>query len=170
MLRPALVILVAVMATCAIAADRHEAPHLATILTPAEFQRAGLQKLSAAELQALEAALASHHFTAASAADAAAARSKVDPARTFGSEQIVQAAPSSTPKELRSHIEGTLHEFSGRAVFVLENGQIWQQRMPESFYFAQKLVNPEVVITKGFGGYKMTIVPADCVVFVKRIR
>ena len=55
-------------------------------------------------------------------------------------------------------------------MFVLDNGQIWQQRMPETVYFTPTLVNPEVIITRGFIGYKMLIVPANRIVFVKRIQ
>ena len=88
----------------------------------------------------------------------------------FGAEQLSRPKSDETPSELHSRIEGTIQEFSGRAVFVLENGQIWQQRIPQAYYFPHKLVNPEVIITKGLGGYKMAIVAADAVVFVKRIQ
>lgn len=94
----------------------------------------------------------------------------------FGAEQVLSSKPKAakdkeaTPDELHSRIEGTVQEFSGRAVFVLENGQIWQQRIPESVFLSKKYVNPEVIIQHGTGGYKMIIVPANRVVFVKRIQ
>jgi hypothetical protein len=69
-----------------------------------------------------------------------------------------------------SSIEGTIESFSGRAVFVLDNGQIWQQRIPDTVYFSPKLENPEVIITRDIVGYKMLIVPANRIVFVKRIQ
>ena len=75
-----------------------------------------------------------------------------------------------TPAALHTRIEGTLDGFSGRAVFVMENGQIWQLRMPQTVSFVRKLTNPEVVITRGTFGYKMLIVPADRVVPVKRLQ
>lgn len=167
---------------------------LANTLTHEEFVRAGLQKLTPDELAALEAALIRHQqlpgpsMAVAVAAPAAAPTdnstitypapsapaakpaSSAEKTAAFGAEQIAKAKPLETDAELHSHIEGTLDGFSGRAVFVLGNGQIWQQRVAETVYFAKKLVNPEVVLTHTLGGYKMLIVPADRVVFVKRIQ
>jgi hypothetical protein len=163
---------------------------LANTLTHEEFVRAGLQKLTPEELAALEAALIRHqqlpepstaapvstdtssitYTHAPSSAPAGKVVSPGDKTAAFGAEQVIKAKPLETDAELHSHIEGTLDGFSGRAVFVLGNGQIWQQRVPETVYFAKKLVNPEVVLTRSFAGYKMLIVPADRVVFVKRIQ
>jgi hypothetical protein len=152
---------------------------LTDLLTHEEFVQSGLQKLSPKELATLEMALIRHQQLAGSAAAhstpvdsvSSIGTSVVSPASSaFGSEQVVKGAPAETAAELHSHIEGSLDGFAGRAVFVLENGQIWQQRVPETVYFARKLVNPEVVLTRSFAGYKMLIVPADRVVFVKRIQ
>jgi hypothetical protein len=161
---------------------------LASTLTHDEFVRAGLQKLTPEELAALEAALIRHQQLASpplaastpvdnssviyTAAPAPAGKppSSAEKTAAFGAEQVTKAKPLETDAELHSHIEGTLDGFSGRAVFVLGNGQIWQQRVPETVYFGKKLVNPEVVLTRSFAGYKMLIVPADRVVFVKRIQ
>jgi len=137
-------------------------------LTPEEFTQAGLNKLTPEELTFLEAALARHQPGVAQAApvkpDEAVVNSTDKSAASFGAEQIV------TEQELHARIEGTIESFTGRAVFVLDNGQIWQQRIPDTVYFTPKLVNPEVVITRGFVGYKMLIVPANRIVFVKRIQ
>jgi len=160
---------------------------LANTLTHEEFVRAGLQKLTPEELAALEAALLRHQqlasppaatpadnstviYTAPSTPAPGKAPSSAEKTAAFGAEQVTKAKPLETDAELHSHIEGTLEGFSGRAVFVLGNGQIWQQRVPETVYFAKKLVNPEVILTRSFAGYKMLIVPADRVVFVKRIQ
>ncbi len=162
---------------------------LANTLTHEEFVRAGLQKLTPEELAALEAALIRHQQLASPPVAAAtpADNSTViytapsSPAarqgahlrrknRGFRGGTGHKAKPLETDAELHSHIEGTLEGFSGRAVFVLGNGQIWQQRVPETVYFAKKLVNPEVILTRSFAGYKMLIVPADRVVFVKRVQ
>jgi len=150
---------------------------LQSLLSPEEFKNAGLEKLTPDELGALEAALLKHHAlpkakkgksTVAPAAASSGSPKKADD--DFGAEQLSRPKSEDTPSELHSRIEGALQEFSGRAVFVLENGQIWQQRIPQAYYFPHKLVNPEVIITKGLGGYKMAIVAADAVVFVKRIQ
>jgi hypothetical protein len=91
-------------------------------------------------------------------------------AASFGAEQVAPVTKVVTEQELHAHIEGTIESFSGRAVFVLDNGQIWQQRIPDTVYFSPKLVNPEVIITRGFIGYKMLIVEANRIVFVKRVQ
>lgn len=171
-------------------------------LTPEEFSRAGLNKLTPEELLFLDEALIHHQQLVAkeapakpadkvvmstdkdSAAFGAEQVAKKAPAKpveqvvkstdkaaaTFGAEQVVKEKPVVSDQELHAHIEGTIESFTGRAVFVLDNGQIWQQRMPETVYFTPKLVNPEVIITRGFIGYKMLIVPANRIVFVKRIQ
>jgi hypothetical protein len=143
-------------------------------LTPEEFAKAGLNKLTTEELDFLEAALARHQQGLAQAAPVAPTETVIKStdkaASAFGAEQVTPAKRVVTEQELHAHIEGTIESFSGRAVFVLDNGQIWQQRIPDTVYFTPKLENPEVIITRGFVGYKMLIVPANRIVFVKRIQ
>jgi hypothetical protein len=143
-------------------------------LTPEEFAKAGLNKLTTEELDNLEAALSRHQQGIAQAAPTAPTETVIKStdkaASAFGAEQVTQAKRVVTEQELHAHIEGTIESFSGRAVFVLDNGQIWQQRIPDTVYFTPKLVNPEVIITRGFIGYKMLIVEANRIVFVKRIQ
>lgn len=143
-------------------------------LTPEEFAKAGLNKLTTEELAFLEEALARHQQGATPATPMAPTetviKSNDKAAASFGAEQVAEVKRVVTEQELHAHIEGTIESFSGRAVFVLDNGQIWQQRIPDTVYFTPKLVNPEVIITRGFIGYKMLIVPANRIVFVKRIQ
>ena len=143
-------------------------------LSPDEFTRAGLNKLTPEELSFLETALARHQQVIVQAVPAKSAEAIIQStdksAAAFGAEQVAEVKRLVTEQELHARIEGTLESFSGRAVFVLDNGQIWQQRIPDSVYLTPKLVNPEVIITRGFGGYKMFIVPANRFVFVKRIQ
>ena len=143
-------------------------------LSPEEFARAGLNKLTSEELTFLEDALAHHQPGENPAAPVAPVetviKSKDKAAAAFGAEQVTEVKRVVTEQELHAHIEGTIESFSGRAVFVLDNGQIWQQRIPDTVFFTPKLVNPEVIITRGFIGYKMLIVSANRVVFVKRIQ
>lgn len=144
-------------------------------LTPEEFAKAGLNKLSPEELTFLEEALARHQpgtsvSTAPVAPTEKVVKSTDKAAGSFGAEQVTPASRVVSQEELHARIEGTIESFSGRAVFVLDNGQIWQQRIPDTVFFNPKLVNPEVIITRGFIGYKMLIVPANRVVFVKRVQ
>ena len=146
-------------------------------LSTEEFARAGLAKLTNEELTALDAALSRHIIPPASKSTAptnlstqTTSTTKNDPP-LLGAEQVAMLAkPADTSEQLHTRIEGSLDGFSGRAVFAMENGQIWQVRIPESVSFVRKLTNPEVVITRGTFGYKMLIVAADRVIAVKRIQ
>jgi hypothetical protein len=150
---------------------------LAQTLSAEEFSRSGLNKLTAEELAYLDAALARRQPPSASNP---APKSKTpEPRRSspdakaadFGAEQVAQAkAPAKDFSELHTQIEGTVQEFSGRAVFVMANGQIWQQRTPTDVYLPKKLVNPNVTLLRGAAGYKMVIDDANVVILVKRIQ
>ncbi len=167
---------------------------LAKTLSPEEFARAGLNKLTPEELAFLDATLASKSLSPvavaatvparASTPASSAKRPAAQPASTpsaplasapeatsdFGAEQISKVKPTSGPDELHTTIEGTVQEFSGRAVFVLANGQVWQQRTPQDVFLSKKLVNPAVTLIRTSLGYKMLIDAANVVVFVKRIQ
>ncbi|MEI6108240.1 MAG: hypothetical protein WCR49_14670, partial [Opitutae bacterium] len=109
-------------------------------LTPEEFTKAGLNKLTPEELVFLEQALSRHQTGTLAEAAQVAPKEKVvkstdKAAATFGAEQVAPVQKVVTEQELHAHIEGTIEGFSGRAVFVLDNGQIWQQRIPDTVYF-----------------------------------
>ena len=172
---PALLSGLPFLACIALAAPTNPPASVIHALSPEEFTRAGLNKLTPEELTFLEEALARHQQGLAQATAPEQPKEKViqstdKAAAAFGAEQVTEAKRVVTEQELHAHIEGTIESFTGRAVFVLDNGQIWQLRMPDSIYFTPKLENPEVIITRGFVGYKMVIVPANRVVFVKRIQ
>lgn len=146
-------------------------------LTPEEFSRAGLNKLTTEELSFLEAALARQGKASVTTSPARTISpqpqrppSKEKVAADFGAEQVAQNKPANTSDELHTSIEGSVQEFSGRAVFVLANGQIWQQRTPTDVYLPKKLTNPAVTLVRGPFGYKMIIDAANVVVYVKRIQ
>jgi hypothetical protein len=148
-------------------------------LSPDEFARAGLNKLTAEELDFLEAVLARRQTPAPSSKAAPTAPpsaiaprglSKEKIAAAFGAEQVAPAKPTSDGDKLHTTIEGAVQEFSGRAVFVLGNGQIWQLRTPTDVFLPKKLLNPAVTLIRGAFGYKLVIDAADIVLFVKRIQ
>lgn len=146
-------------------------------LSPEDFTRSGLGKLTPEELAYLDAALSRRpNFEAPppqqNRAPAAPQRppSQQKIAADFGAEQVAQNKPTNASDELHTYIEGTVQEFSGRAVFVLANGQIWQQRTPTDVYLPKKLTNPAVTLVRGPFGYKMIIDAANVVVYVKRVQ
>jgi hypothetical protein len=156
---------------------------LAKTLSAEEFARAGLNKLTPDELAFLEAALARQHgqgaATVAAPTPTSPAKAKAATKRPatgdaassdFGAEQVSKTIPANDGGELHTRIEGTVQEFSGRAVFVLANGQVWQQRIPQDVFLSKKLVNPEVTLLRTSLGYKMIIDAANVVVYVKRVQ
>ena len=171
---PALLSSLSFLACVALAPAAPAPTSIVKTLTPEEFAQAGLNQLTPEELTVLEEALARHQQDAIAAAPVkpteTVIKSTDKAASSFGAEQVAAVEKVVTDQELHAHIEGTIESFSGRAVFVLDNGQIWQQRIPDTVYFTPKLENPEVIITRGFVGYKMLIVPANRIVFVKRIQ
>ena len=175
-MRTALALLICLfLGTCsALAASEPTPSSIIHTLTPEEFTKAGLNKLTPEELTFLEEVLARRQQDVVQAAPVKPTEKVIQStdksAAAFGAEQVTPVQRVVTEQELHAHIEGTVESFSGRAVFVLDNGQIWQQRIPDTVYLTPKLVNPEVIITRGFVGYKMLIVEANRIVFVKRIQ
>lgn len=147
-------------------------------LTPEEFAKAGLGRLSASELTALESALDAHGWPAATTtpapeANASGASSPAvtsPPKAQLGDEQIMaKQATKPTSQVLVARVRGTMDGCDGKSTFALDNGQVWQQRNGDAFYFGRTLSNFEVVITRGPLGYRLQIIDLDRVIAVKRV-
>lgn len=176
-----LVAVLAVLVSWAVAA-----PSVRDVLTPEEFERAGLNKLTATELQFLgerllgapaqapRTALGGTNTTTPS--EAASAREDAPPTVSgesgFGREKQVQAdmeKAQAWPREVRSRISGRFVGWSGRTVFHLDNGQVWQQVDPATF--SVSLESPNVTVRKGrFGAFYLGVDGYGSQVKVKRIR
>lgn len=161
------------------------APSLRDVLSPAEFERAGLQKLTPEELEFLSARLLPPATaTAPAAAPAASSPPPREPAAAgrpetrltgdaaFGREREVQAEVEQVrqiPREIQSRIVGAFSGWGGATLFRLENGQVWQQAEPS--VFAVDLNAPEVTIRKGhFGAFYLTVEGYGSRVKVKRVK
>ena len=119
-------------------------------MSPAEFERAGLDKLSAAELDYLNTYLGR------------IAKESVSPEP----EALRQAARPGQP--IKSRIRGEFKGWDGQTRFVLENGQIWQQRVAGTY--RHRASNPPVTIAKGRFGHYLTLDASGRRVGVKRVR
>lgn len=156
------------------AATADEFSTLEERMSAAEFKAAGLDKLSAAELGQLNAWIdrelklpaASAQATAASApASAATAPAAAAPASADMRGFDLNAGRS----EIRSEIVGSFTGWSGRTVFRLANGQVWQQS--ENDAFAVNLESPGVVIEPAaFGTWLLKVDGYNRSVRVKRIQ
>lgn len=133
-------------------------------LTPEEFKAAGLHKLSAHEIAALDAAL--QRQTAV-----APAKRTPEPSREalFGAETLPAAKAAAAPSSIHTRIAGRFDGWTGKTVFTLENGQRWQQRIPDTYVAPRPLESPAVVLERGSFGYRLVIVELRHQVPVKRI-
>jgi hypothetical protein len=141
-------------------------------MTGKDFQAAGLEKLSPAELEALNAWIRSRTLAtldtpkAGSATGTAYSGESGGDTRGFESEQMKNADRST----ITSRIVGSFTGWDGQTVFTLENGMIWEQADKDKF-FIKAVENPVVNIEPGaFRTWKLSIegYASDCK--VKRIQ
>jgi hypothetical protein len=160
------------------------AASLKEVLSPDEFRRAGLDKLTPEELAFLsERLLGTTVSPTVSTPTAAAAVSAKSPASTapapataapdlFGREHEIerQAARQPTvPNRMEAHYVGRFSGWSGRTVFTLDNGQVWQQT--EGGEFVATADSPAVFVRRGaFGAYYLRIDGYGTEVKVKRLK
>lgn len=179
-----LVRLVVASALGLVAAGASAATSLRDVLSPEEFQRAGLQKLTPEELEFLSTRLLPQPSSATSATASASstppepaavplrAQTRLSGDAAFGREREVQAEVEQTrqiPREIQSRIVGAFTGWGGATLFRLENGQVWQQAEPS--VFAVDLTSPAVTIRKGhFGAFYLTVEGYGSRVKVKRVK
>ena len=119
------------------AGEADDFPGVEKLMTPEEYEAAGLDKLSKEEIRALDAWLV--RYTAEDA-----------PAVAKSSEEVKEKQRGFEP--IVSRIDGRFEGWSGRTLFTLENGQVWQQRISDSKY-RYVADHPEVRITRNWAGY-----------------
>jgi len=111
------------------------------MMSPAEFNAAGLNKLSADELQKLDAWLQGYRQvteqTAEKKATARASRTKMD--------LIV------------SRVDGQFNGLTGRTIIRLEDGTVWKQANAEDRYHSRVTDHPAAAVMHGVFGYKMRL-------------
>ncbi len=111
------------------------------MMSSGEFQAAGLNKLSADELQKLDAWLQGYRQTTEQAAEkkatARASRTKMD--------LIV------------SRVDGSFQGLTGRTIIRLEDGTVWKQANAEDRYRSKVTDHPAAAVMHGVFGYKMRL-------------
>lgn len=138
--------------------NESEVPAVETLMTPEDFRASGLDKLSDEERAHLSEWLERYR-------EGAVAGPKVNKPPSQWTEEEKEAERNF---EIAAKVVPGLRGWNGKTVFRLDNGQIWQQRMPGRFRYTGS--NSEVVITKNMvGGYKMTHVESGRSVLVKRV-
>jgi hypothetical protein len=112
-------------------------------MTPEEFKAAGLDKLSPAELQNLDAWLSGH--------------GKVVTKLVDQSGKPVFYPHSEKAGPVKGHVQGTFAGFNGHGQFTLDNGQVWQQA-DSTTLSCGLMTNPKVTIRRSLMGNWMAAV------------
>src|SRR5215211_31245 len=111
------------------------------MMSPDEFKAAGLNKLSADEIQRLDAWLQGYRQVTEQAAEkkatARASRTKMD--------LIV------------SRVDGTFNGLTGRTIIRLEDGTVWKQANADDRYRSRVTDHPAAAVIHGVFGYKMRL-------------
>jgi hypothetical protein len=136
-----------VMLACVVparAAQPEMSGSIKEVMSPEEFKAAGLNKLSADELQKLDAWLQGYRQVTEQAAEKKA---------------TAKASAESHAKMdlLVSRVDGTFNGLMGRTVIRLEDGTVWKQANAEDRYRAKVTDHPAAAVIHGVFGYKMRI-------------
>lgn len=152
LLRLLLTLLVAAAASTPHAAEKDRFPGVEKLMSDEEFRAAGLDKLTAAEREALNRWLIGY-----TVGEAPVIRDRNPEVKKADREQRIRAS-----------ITGDFDGWNGDTVFPLDNGQVWQQRLDSRFPYNDD--EREVIIDRNLlGFYRMTHVASGRAVGVKRI-
>jgi len=134
-------------------------------MSSAEFKAAGLDKLSAAELQQLNGWLQAHGLTKAGAASTGAGRTD-----DVGFKPKSGLFGDSADGPITSRIKGRFTGWTGSSRFELDNGQVWEQVDGEAFN-VKAIENPAVTIApKMMGSWLLKVDGYNRTTRVTRIR
>lgn len=152
----ALSIFVMLVLSLGTGASQAQAPDVRQLMTPEEFAAAGLDKLSAEQMAALNGWVL--RYTAR------------DVPELTRSNPVVQAEVEKAEAEgVRTRIVGDFRGWSGDTLFTLENGQIWKQRLDGRWYYRAE--SPEVELRRNAMGYWiLRVIAADRSVGVTRLK
>lgn len=172
-----------------LSATIHAMPPIEQRMSAEELRATGIARLTAEELAALNAWLERERGRPAAAVAGAGSDATGDAARREPERAADPAAASGTAEQASaerswrlgfrreqgervavvSRIAGEFSGWTGRSVFKLANGQVWQQTDGER-WSTRTLRDPEVVIEpKAFGSWLMRVAPSNRTVRVTRI-
>jgi len=162
------VLIALVIASCAsfAVAQSQSFSSLEERMSAKDFRESGLDKLSDAELLALNAWIERNVRLADPAVAAAVAQGRV-PAAAPEVDHV--GFENARRDEFTSSIVGTFKGWFGKTKFELENGQIWQQ--VEADRYPMNVENPQVTITPGtFGSWRLKVEGLNKTTLIKRIK
>jgi len=153
-----LALIFCLVAVPAAAQDDSEAPNVESLMTPEDFRASGLDKLSDAERAHLSEWLERYREGAF-----------VGPEVNKPPSEWTEAEKSAERNfQIVAKVVPSFRGWSGKTTFRLDNGQVWQQRMPGRLSYSGG--DSEVVVTKNLmGGYILEHVESGRSVLVKRV-
>ncbi len=133
-----------------------EGPDIRKLMTPEEFEAAGLDKLSPAEIEALNRWVV--RYTAHEAPE------------VRRQDVVVKAEAVKADKAgIKTRIAGEFTGWDGDTVFRLQNGQIWKQRLEGRWHY--RADSPEVELHKNLMGFwVLKVVETGKSIGVKRLQ
>ncbi|MCW8873466.1 hypothetical protein ACFL33_01650 [Pseudomonadota bacterium] len=138
-------------------------------MTGKEFAAAGLDKLTAQELSALNAWIRAHSLATLDPAPAVTAAGSAA-TEASGDRRGFKDEDDDERTTITSRIVGRFSGWDGQTVFKLENGMIWEQADKDKFYL-KEVENPVVEIEPGmFGRWHLSVEGSDSECRVKRIQ
>lgn len=138
-------------------------------MTGKEFTAAGLDKLSPEQLAALNDWLRSHSVATLENANAAAQVSAAGGGTGDNRGFELQSAKDISDDDIVSGIKGEFSGWSGKTIFELENGMVWQQVESQTFYIPSR-TGAVAIIEKGlFSSWRLSVDGYNKTVRVERI-
>ena len=154
---------------------------LRKLMTVDAYDRAGIDRLSTEQRQALERWLAAHLHAMSRAVVSARAAVPIVPPRHAPSSRLrahqgrvahfglPPRRYRHLPNEIESRIDGVFQGWTGNTRFHLMNGQTWVQS-GTGYFRIPKLIDPRVKIKKLIVGYVLEVRGYGEQVFVTRVR
>ncbi|HKJ16538.1 MAG TPA: hypothetical protein VJ984_04250 [Xanthomonadales bacterium] len=153
------VIFVALVAVPLIADDKDETPpDVESLMTPEDFVLSGLDKLNQVERAHLSEWLEKYRDGAVKVVQVQKPRSQMTEEERQAEKDLAIAAK----------VIPSFRGWRGKTIFRLDNGTVWQQRMPGTMYYTG--TSSDVVITKNImGRFVLQHVESERQVLVKRV-
>ncbi len=143
--------LIALLLLTPMASAQERFPGIEELMTEQELEASGVNGLSRRQVEALNNWLI--RYTANEA-----------PVLQVENEEVIEVVKQG----MTSRIVGQFDGWSGKTLFVLENGQVFEQRRPGRW--KTSLENPEVLIKQNFmGAYEIEIVSEGRSIGVRRV-
>lgn len=162
------------LAACSLAPAEPVFPGLRSIMTDAEWSRAGLDKLTPDQIGVIDAALIKHHLTAsrnaaATSSTPAAATTPAEAAATRSRfwEKFGLASASAPDWRTQPPMTAKVTSWRGANGFVLDNGQIWEglEKIPYDLPG-----NSVVIEARPLGAFALKLNEDSVTVRVRRVK